>query len=128
MSWPETTPLSFQHAGRVYPCGRAAPAARHPPALAGTLGGGRGRERVLCPAERRSFHVSGRNTVYLLEELSPAQWPVEDLRQADFHLPDRQSPVVARLSVCWTERQRNPAQPFAEYPVDVFRPQPIADL
>src|SRR5260370_27221027 len=31
-----------------------------------------------------------------LEELAAPQWPVENLRQAHFHLPDRQIPVVAR--------------------------------
>src|SRR5664279_6066568 len=35
----------------------------------------------------------------LFEELPPTQGPVEDLRQTDFHLPDRQVPLVARLSV-----------------------------
>src|SRR5208283_1003077 len=31
----------------------------------------------------------------LFEELAPTQGTVEDLRQTDFHLPDRQVPVVA---------------------------------
>ena len=59
----------------------------------------------------------------LFEELTPTQGTVEDLRQADFHLPDRQVPVVARLPVFWPQRKRNPPQPFAEHPVDVLRPQ-----
>ena len=39
----------------------------------------------------------------LFEELTPAQRTVEDLCQADLHLPDRQTPVVARLPVLWSQ-------------------------
>src|ERR1019366_4114382 len=64
----------------------------------------------------------------LFEELTPAQGTVEDLRQTDFHLPDRQVPVVARLPVFRPQGKRNPPQPLAKHPVDVLRPQPVADL
>ena len=63
-----------------------------------------------------------------LEELAAPQRPVENLCQADFHLPDREIPVVTRTPVFRPERKRNAAQPFPEHPVNVFRPQRVADL
>ena len=57
-----------------------------------------------------------------LEELAAPQWPVENLRQANFHLPDRQIPVVARTPIFRPQRKRNAAQPFPEHPVNVLRP------
>jgi len=63
-----------------------------------------------------------------LEELPPTQGTIEDLRQADFHLPDRQVPIVACLPVFPSQRKRNLLQPLAEHPVDIFRTQRIADL
>jgi hypothetical protein len=62
------------------------------------------------------------------EELTPTQRPVEGLRQADFHVPDRQVLVVARLSVFGPKGKRKPLQPLAEHPVDFVRPQGAADL
>src|ERR1022692_4560324 len=64
----------------------------------------------------------------LFEELPPTQRAIVDLRQADLHLPDRQGPVVAGLPVLRSQRQWNPPEPFAEYPINVLRPQAVADL
>jgi hypothetical protein len=59
----------------------------------------------------------------LLKELASAQRPVKDLRQAYFHLPDREIPVVTGLAILRPERQRNAPQPPAEQPVNVLRRQ-----
>src|ERR1022692_2281571 len=56
----------------------------------------------------------------LFEELPPTQRAIVDLRQADLHLPDRQGPVVAGLPVLRSQRQWNPPEPFAEYPINVL--------
>src|SRR5215469_17925284 len=64
----------------------------------------------------------------LFEELTPSQRPVEDLRQAHFHLPDRQTPVIAGGAVFSPQGQRQPLQPFPKHALDVLWPQRIADL
>ena len=62
------------------------------------------------------------------KELAAPQRLVENLRQADFHLPDRQIPVVARLPVFGPQGKRNASQPFPEHPLNLLWPQRIADL
>ena len=49
-----------------------------------------------------------------LEELAPPQRPVEDLRQAHFQLPDRQTPVVTGGPILRLQRQWQSLQPLAE--------------
>src|SRR6516164_5927062 len=83
------------------------------------------RSKISCtrsgrPRSRLSRMISSKNS-------RAAKGPVEDLRQADLHLPDGQIPFVTRPPVLWTQRQRNPAQPFAEEAVNILRLHGVAD-
>jgi hypothetical protein len=82
-------------------------------------------ENQLHPIRPPQIQIVANN---LFEKLAPAQGTIEDLSQADFHLPDRQVPVVACLPVFGPQWERNPIEPLPEHPVDFFRPQRVADL
>lgn len=60
----------------------------------------------------------------LFEEFASAQRSIEDLGQAYFHLPDRQTPLVTGSAVLWPQRQREPLEPFAEQPVKSMSSNP----
>src|ERR1700686_845718 len=73
------------------------------PKLAGRLLRHHTIEDQLHPVRPPQIQVVANN---FFEKLTPTQGTVEDLRQADFHLPDRQVPVVTRLPVLRPQGKR----------------------
>src|ERR1700722_1771200 len=56
-----------------------------------------------------------------LEELTAGLRTIDDLGEAEFHLPDGESIVVASSMVLRTERHRQSVQPFLEEGLDLLR-------
>src|SRR5712691_3534562 len=63
-----------------------------------------------------------------LEEVSTLGGPIEDLGQADFHLPEREPMLVTGQTIFGTERPRQALRPAVEEALNVLRTELAADL